>query len=68
MSVGESSVRQPKRMRTWVKPGWSEQEEGAFAPLPPRSARPIGLQTSRAGLLSRLAREPAVSRSVGLVR
>jgi hypothetical protein len=39
----------------------------ATAP-PSARARPIGLQTSRAGLLRRLAREPVISRSVGLVR
>jgi hypothetical protein len=39
----------------------------ATAP-PSVRARPIGLQKSRAGLLRRLAREPVVSRSVGLVR
>jgi hypothetical protein len=38
------------------------------ASAPPPRARPISLQASRAGLLKRLAREPAVSRSVGLVR
>jgi hypothetical protein len=35
---------------------------------PPPSARPAALEMSRAGLLGLLAREPAVCRSVGLVR
>jgi len=35
---------------------------------PPPSARPTGLEMSRAGLLGILAREPAICRSVGLVR
>lgn len=35
---------------------------------PPPSARPTELEVSRAGLLGILAREPAVCRSVGLVR
>lgn len=35
---------------------------------PPPSARPMALEMSRAGLLGILAREPAVCRSVGLVR
>jgi len=35
---------------------------------PPPSARPPGLEVSRAGLLGLLVREPAVCRSVGLVR
>jgi hypothetical protein len=42
---------------------------GAFAAVtPPRAARPAGLENLRAGLLGCLAREPAVCRSIGLVR
>jgi len=35
---------------------------------PPPSARPPALEVLRAGLLGLLVREPAVCRSVGLVR
>lgn len=35
---------------------------------PPLSARPHRLEASRAGLLECLARDPRISRSVGLVR
>ena len=55
--------------RTIVARATGEKAMAGRATAPPSArARPIGLQTSRAGLLRRLAREPVVSRSVGLVR
>jgi hypothetical protein len=38
------------------------------AKAPPISARPVTLQRLRAGLLRSLALEPAISRSVALIR
>lgn len=55
--------------RATAKRAAAERAGAERVTAPPAArARPIGLQTSRAGLLGRLAREPVVSRSVGLVR
>jgi hypothetical protein len=63
-------MRHDKQIRAAVRSMRSETEAAAAAAVvaPPPSARPTGLEMSRAGLLGILAREPAVCRSVGLVR
>jgi hypothetical protein len=63
-------MRNSKQIRTAVHSMRSTDADAAAAAVmaPPPSARPTVLETSRAGLLGVLAREPAVCRSVGLVR
>ena len=63
-------MRHGKQIRTSVRSLRNETDAAAAAAVvaPPPSARPTGLELSRAGLLGVLAREPAVCRSVGLVR
>ena len=62
-------MRHGKHIRALVRSMRSETSAAAVAVVaPPPSARPTGLEMSRAGLLGILAREPAVCRSVGLVR
>ena len=60
-------MRHGKQMKAAARSG---RGAGVDAPVsvPPPSARPNALEMSRAGLLGLLAREPAVCRSVGLVR
>jgi hypothetical protein len=56
--------------RAEARPGERDADESnvsAVTPAPVR-ARPNGLEANRAGLMRSLAREPAVCRSVGLVR
>jgi hypothetical protein len=61
-------MRHGKQIRAAARPLRVETEApAAVAPSPP-SARPTGLEMSRAGLFSLLTREPSVCRSVGLVR
>jgi len=62
----ERLMRHDKQIRAAVRS--MRSEPGAAVVAPPPSARPTGLEMSRAGLLGILAREPAVCRSVGLVR
>ncbi len=61
-------MRHGKQIRACGRSARKEQEAPAAVVPPPPSARPPGLESSRAGLLSCLAREPTVCRSVGLVR
>jgi hypothetical protein len=60
-------MRHAKQIRAARSVRTDSDAPAAIAPSPP-SARPKGLETSRAGLLTILAREPTVCRSVGLVR
>lgn len=61
-------MRHGKAIRAAARSGQDATEaSGTLAP-PPLSARPARLEVSRASLLGLLAREPAVCRSVGLVR
>jgi hypothetical protein len=57
-----------KQIRACDRSARVEKEAPTAMAPPPLSARPTGLESSRAGLLRRLAREPAVCRSVGLVK
>jgi len=62
-------MRHGKHIRAAVRSLRSETDAAAGAVVaPPPSARPTRLEMSRAGLLGILAREPAICRSVGLVR
>ena len=62
-------MRHDKQIRAAVRSMRGETAAAAAAVVaPPPSARPTGLEVSRAGLLGILAREPAICRSVGLVR
>jgi hypothetical protein len=62
-------MRHDKQIRAAVRSTRSETDAAAAAVVaPPPSARPTAFEMSRAGLLGILAREPAVCRSVGLVR
>lgn len=60
-------MRHAKQIRAARSARTESDSPVAIAP-PPLSARPTRLETSRAGLLTILAREPTVCRSVGLVR
>jgi hypothetical protein len=57
-----------KQIRACAGSAQVEKDAPTAVAPPPPSARPTGLESSRAGLLRRLAREPAVCRSVGLVK
>jgi hypothetical protein len=61
-------MRHGKQIRAAVRSMRGGTDAPAAILAPPPSARPTGLEMSRAGLLGILAREPAVCRSVGLVR
>ena len=60
-------MRHAKLIRAARSVRIESEAPAAISPSLP-SARPTGLELSRAGLLSILAREPTVCRSVGLVR
>ena len=62
-------MRHAKQIRSAIRSMRSGTDGATTAVVaPPPSARPTGLEMSRAGLLGILAREPAICRSVGLVR
>jgi hypothetical protein len=61
-------MRHGKQIRACARSARVEQEATAAVVPPPPSARPAGLESSRADLLRCLALEPTVCRSVGLVR
>ena len=69
LDCGFSAINRIVGRNRFIAPSASPESEApaAIAPSLP-SARPTGLELSRAGLLSILAREPTVCRSVGLVR
>ncbi len=60
-------MRHRKRIGSGDKQGWEYKDSESGPVTAPRGARP-GLESSRAGLLKCLARNPGVSRLVGLVR
>jgi len=51
-----------------ASPSAGSTAAGTARAAPPARARPVSLESSRADLLKCLAQDPAVSRSVGLVR
>jgi len=62
-------MRHAKQIKSAIRSMRSGTDAATAAVVaPPPSARPTGLEMSRAGLLGILAREPAICRSVGLVR
>jgi hypothetical protein len=61
-------MRRGKQINACARSARVEEDAPAAVAPPPPSARPTGLEISRAGLFRCLAREPAVCRSVGLVR
>jgi len=61
-------MRHGKQIRAAIRSVRGGTEAPTAILAPPPGARPTGLEISRAGLLGILAREPAICRSVGLVR
>jgi hypothetical protein len=61
-------MRYGKQIRAAARSVQDATDARGAVVLPPLSARPAGLEVSRAGLLGLLVREPAVCKSVGLVR
>ena len=61
-------MRHGKQIRACARSARLEPEAPAAVVAPPPSARPSGLESSRADLFKCLAHQPTVGRSVGLVR
>ena len=68
MGLREQLMRHRKQIRAAARSVQDATDARNAVILPPPSGRPVGLEVSRAGLLELLVREPAVCRSVGLVR
>jgi hypothetical protein len=61
-------MRHGKQIRAATRSMPTATEAEVAVSPPPPAGRPARLELSRAGLLSLLARVPAVCRSIGLVR